>query len=321
MNARERLEATMRRHAPGQEWQAAAFDEGMTNTVWKVRIGANPPVVVHTLMPDAGASEIGIVRSMQLAAIDVAHSLGIAPGTIARYDDLGVIISQFAPGDPFPADGVLRSRAIENVGRALARLHAYPAGDEFANPNTVPFSGAWSVVDRARAASPSRFAEIAHLVDPLETIESWAMNRDMALIHNDLVATNILVGESTAIIDWEYCGLGDPYSDLGDFAAKCGLGVDEENLLLGAYLGRHDDEVLAWLRVYRYLNMLREGCWGLTAETVGRAELDYRLYADGCFADVERTIASPEFAEAMRLLSHALGSPAPFTSSAKESTS
>jgi hypothetical protein len=318
VNARQRLEAAMRRHAPGRTWDALPFDEGMTNTVWKVRIERDETIVVHTLMPDSGASTIGIVRSMQLAAIDVAHELGIAPGTIARYDDLGVIISQFAAGGPFPTDGAHRLRAIEGVGAALRELHDYLAGDEFANPNTVPFSGAWSVVERASDASPLRFAEIAHLVDPLKEIESWGFNRSLSLVHNDLVPTNILVGEEVSIIDWEYCGLGDPYSDLGDFAAKCGLDLDEEVALVSAYLGGVDEEVLAWLRVYRYLNMLREGCWGLTAETVGRSELDYRAYANGCFTDVERTIATPEFAEAMRYLARTRRSHASITPPAKE---
>ncbi len=139
--AAERLEEAMARFAATAEWHAETLVSGLTNRSWIVRIDGAEPVVAQSQMDADGARSIGIVRERQYAAGDLAASLGIAPRTLARYLDLGIVISEFVAGTTFFGAGDLRGRAIVDIARALRVLHGVPADARFENDITAPMAG------------------------------------------------------------------------------------------------------------------------------------------------------------------------------------
>lgn len=300
--ADSRLDAAMARFAPTAEWRAEPMAEGLTNQVWRVRITGGPDVVVQVLIDADRAEDIGIVRQLQYTAARIGADLGISPAILGLYQDLDVVVSEFVAGGSFPASGPRRLRAILDVARALRALHAVPTQAMFFNDITVPMAGNRLLIERARAADPAGVAEIEWALAPLERIEACYQERDLRLVHNDLVETNVLVGDVTRLIDWEYCGLGDPYSDLGDFAGKCELTVDEEVAFITAYADEYDEAAHAWLRVYRYINVLREGMWAIPMLSRGKDGTDYAAYARRRFAQVRSYVSTSEFSWALSSL-------------------
>ncbi|UFS58606.1 phosphotransferase [Subtercola endophyticus] len=300
--AAERLEEAMARFVGTVDWHAETLAAGLTNRSWIVRIEGADPVVAQSLMDADGARSIGIDRERQYAAADLAASLGIAPRMLVRYLDLGVVISEFVVGTTFFDATELRPRAIVDIARSLRTLHAVEPDPRFENDITVPMSGTRLIRERARSANPQMFAEFSWAIDPIETVEELYRGRDLCLLHNDLTDGNILVGPVTRLVDWEYCGLGDPYSDLGDFAGKCELSVDEELVLIEHYQGEYDWQVHAWLRLYRYINVVREALWGIRMTEIGKSESDYDAYARFRFAQVGDYIGGAEFSWAVESL-------------------
>jgi thiamine kinase len=294
--------------AMGRFAGSAAFDyypiaEGMTNHVWKVRVadGENP-VIVQVLMDAADAESIGIVRELQYTAARIGDQIGISPRMLACYPDIAVVISEFIAGSSFPGDASLRERAVADIAHSLRTLHDVEPRDLFFNEITVPMKGTRLLIERARAANPVMFDDFAWVIQPADVIEDAYDGRPHRLIHNDLTESNVIVGDVTRLIDWEYCGLGDPYSDLGDFAGKCDLTNDEEVALITAYSGEYTVKVHAWLRAYRYINVLREGLWAMGMTKVGKANSDYDAYARRRFDQVANYIATPEFVWALGTL-------------------
>lgn len=296
--ALERLDATAERLADGTPWRAEALATGLTNRTWAVRLGDEPvpSFVVQVLLDDAAARAVGIDRTLQFAAAEVGSTLGIAPGLV-RYDaEQAVSVTEFFAGVMFGDAGpARRSVAVREVGRALRLLHAAPAEPRFASPSTAPVDGSAALRARAQAANAALSEEFAWAMAPIDLVARHGDRARIALTHNDLITGNILVGDGIRLIDWEYSGLGDPYSDLGDFAGKCELSPAEERELLDEYCGAYDPVVHAWLRVYRVVNVVREALWGIAMTRIGKAETDYEAYVRFRFAQTGEYLQTPEY--------------------------
>jgi thiamine kinase-like enzyme len=318
MLALESLRAAMIRLLGTEQWSAEQLAAGLTNRTWAVTVqnASAPSLVVQALLDDEAAAGVGISRELQFGAAELASSLGIAPRLLERYDDLGVVVSEFFPGVMFGESGERRTDAIRGVARALRLLHAAPAEPRFASSSTAPMEGTEVLRKRAEAGNPARYAEFAWAMAPIDEItRRYAAERllepqRLCLTHNDLISGNILVGgpaQGVRLIDWEYAGLGDPYSDLGDFAGKCELEPGEELLLLAEYADGYSASMHAWLRVYRYINIVREALWGLAMTGLGLAEINYDAYTRLRFAQVGEYLGTPEFTWALDTLA---GTPA-----------
>ena len=121
-----------------------------------------------------------------------------------------------------PACG--RDALAERLGEELARIHAIPNGPALdflerpqGNPGRHTVARYREHLDRLGAARPAlewglRWCEV--MAPPCEEI---------VLVHQDFRTGNYMVDAEglTGILDWEFCALGDPMSDLGWFCAKC----------------------------------------------------------------------------------------------------
>ena len=192
--AAQRLEEAMARFTAVAGWRAETLTSGLTNRSWVVRIPGAEPVVAQSLMDDEGARSVGIERDRQYAAADLAASLGVAPRMLARYSDLGVVISEYVVGTTFHDATDLRPRAVIDVARSLRLLHAAAPDPMFENDITAPLSGTRLIRERARTGNPEMFAEFSWAIDPIETVEALYRGRPLRLLHNDLTDGNILVG-------------------------------------------------------------------------------------------------------------------------------
>jgi len=200
-----------------------------------------------------------------------------------------------------PRSDADRERLVERLGEELARIHAIdverPAlaflGPAPADPVGAQLQGVSDGLDALAVARPvlERALHLARASAPVAT--------GTTLVHRDFRTGNLLVDEHrlSAVLDWEFAGLGDPMSDIGWFCARCwrfsrpdleagGLGA--RATLYRAYArvaGRAvDDAAVRWWELFAHLR------WALIALQQGArhdsgAEPSLALALTGRMAD------------------------------------
>ena len=76
--------------------------------------------------------------------------------------------------------------------------------------------------------------------------------RDLVLCHNDLNPQNILFGEKTSFIDWEFACMNDRYFDIASIIVEFNLNTKDENYFLHSYF-KHKTPNREKLKVYKTL--------------------------------------------------------------------
>ena len=106
-------------------------------------------------------------------------------------------------------------------GRELARIHRMVA-PAFLGPAPADSLAGFITTMRARldaAGTPRPPLEYG-----LRAMERFSPRPTPPVVcHNDFRTGNVMQqhGHITAVLDWEFCGWGDPHEDLGWFTAKC----------------------------------------------------------------------------------------------------
>jgi thiamine kinase-like enzyme len=251
---------------PGQPAQLEPLGGGITNHNFKVQVGDEAYVL---RIGGKDTELLGIDRAHEHAASLVAAELGIGPPVVAFVD--GCLVTRFVGGPA--AEHVDPATA----GELLRRIHGGPP-----IPSTFD---SFRVVEEYRAlaeergvAIPSAYAEASRRA---AAIEAGRPGAPLRTCHNDLLAANFITdGSRLWIVDWEYAGMGDPFFDLGNFAANHELGEDGERELLAAY-GSEDVEAL---RDMRFMSDFREAMWGVVQQAISTLDFDFAGYADRHFA-------------------------------------
>jgi thiamine kinase-like enzyme len=97
--------------------------------------------------------------------------------------------------------------------------------------------------------------------------------------------------------------MGDPFFDLGSFAANNEFSEDEEQRLLEAYFREPaSPRRTAALKLLRFMSDLREAMWGVLQDVAPKLDFDFRGYAGMHFGRLTRSGDDPGFA---RLLEEA----------------
>lgn len=305
----ELVGAAITRRWPDATWRAAPLLDGMTNRNFDVEVHpVDEParrVVVQEQLSEDAAAEIGILRANQRAIWPEMTRLGLAPELLANYDDLGVTIVEYVEGIRL-SDHADRELAVRLTAQALHRLHEHTRGDTSPGLVSDPFDGMRWLVARIGASSTAVLEEFRWALDIVARIEAARGPYEPCQVHTDATHVNIFLvpaGDRVVLIDWEYIGAGDGYLDLAHFAARAELTAAEEELLVTTYESALDGRVLAIVRVYRFISMLREGLWSVLADEIGFLdEFDHAQYARECLERMARTAASEDFTTALALL-------------------
>ena len=270
------LEAALALLWPGAEPVVEPLGGGITNHNFKVVVGGEAFVL---RIGGKDTELLGIDRAHEHAASLAAAALGIGPEVVAFVD--GCLVTRFIEGHAVPPERL----APADVGRTLRLVHDAP-----------PIPGrfdAFRVVETYRRTAEERGITVppAYAVAAARaaSIESRRRGRELRPCHNDLLNANFIDdGARLRIVDWEYAGMGDPFFDLGNFAANHRLGEQGERALLEAYSGDVGDEALAALHDMRFMSDFREAMWGVVQQAISDVEFDFVGYADEHF---ERALA------------------------------
>jgi thiamine kinase-like enzyme len=291
---------------PGAGWRSEPLEGGMTNRNFKVVLETGPDsgrvIVAQEQLPDELAGVVGIRRQTQRLALEEISALALGPPVLGQFADLGVLVVEFVDGSLLSAVAD-RGRALTLLGQALDRLHAATRGTMVQGLVSDPSIGSTWLFDQVHRADPELVADFGWTMETLRRIEGARGAYEAPLLHADVSEGNVVFTPDHAVlIDWEYAGSGDRYFDVGDFAEKAKLGADEIETLVAGYGEAPDERVLAAVRSYRFVSMLREGLWSLRAGTTGFLDFDYAGYAKTCLARMGEIAGEPSFEQDLALL-------------------
>jgi len=275
-------EAIVARLWPGRDARLEPLGGGITNRNFKVEVGGEAFVL---RIGGKDTELLGIDRRAEHAASGIAADLGLAPEVVGFVEPEGYLVTRFVEGEVGRVD-------VEQVGRALARLHAGPAFPARFDSFRVVEVYRATALERG-VAVPTAYERAKEVADAIERRRAGVAPRPC---HNDLLNANFIDdGRRSWIVDWEYAGMGDPFFDLGNFAVNHELDEDGERRLLRAY-GSDD---AAALTLMRFMSDFREAMWGVVQQALSELDFDFADYAARHFDRLERAAAAARFRDAL----------------------
>jgi thiamine kinase-like enzyme len=275
-------EAIVARLWPGRAARLEPLGGGITNRNFRVTVAGEAFVL---RIGGTDTELLGIDRHAEHAASRIAADLGLAPEVVGLVEPEGYLVTRFVEGEVGRVD-------VEQVGRALARLHAGPAFPACFDSFRVVEVYRATALERG-VTVPAAYERAREIADAIERRRAGVAPRPC---HNDLLNANFIAdGSRSWIVDWEYAGMGDPFFDLGNFAVNHELDEDGERRLLRAY-GSDD---AAALTLMRFMSDFREAMWGVVQQGISELDFDFDEYADRHFERLAQTAAAPRFRAAL----------------------
>jgi thiamine kinase-like enzyme len=261
---------------------------GITNHNFKVEVDDGAFVL---RMGGAKTELLGIDRSVEYAAGQRAHEVGVGPEVVAFVPSQGWLVARFIDGRAISPEQMREPETLRRAMAALRRFHS-------AEPIPGRFDS-HAVVEDYHAKA------VEHGVDvPVEydDAQAWSVRIRAARgeqpavpCHNDLLNANFLDDGGIRIVDWEYAGMGDRFFDLANFSVNHELSVEDDRRLLEAYFGEVREADVASLRLMRFMSDFREAMWGVLQSGISELEFAFGDYAAKHFARLEATASDAAF--------------------------
>jgi thiamine kinase-like enzyme len=286
------------------EGDPVPLEGGITNRNYRVRFAGEDLVV---RLPGKDTDLLGIDRTAEKAAGELAAAVGVGPEVVALLDDPPCLVTRFVVGEPMSAEELRGPATMIEVAEALRALHGCEEGlpAEFSSFRIVEAYAARMAGRGAEVPSSYEWAMAA-----AHRIEATLVGPEHEPVpcHNDLLPANFIRSpQGVRIVDWEYAGCGDRYFDLGNFAVNNELDETQEAELLAAYFeSPASDRRLASLRLMRFMSDFREAMWGAVQSTISDLEFDFTEY---CAKHFDRMRESAADGRMETLLEEAGGAP------------
>jgi thiamine kinase-like enzyme len=258
---------------------------GITNLNYRVDVGGESFVL---RLGGANTEGLGIDRAVECAAARAAAAAGIGPEVVHVIEPEGYLVTRFVGGRPVPPDEMRQPETIAEVAALLRRVHALPPIPGLFSSFRVVEAYQQLAAARGPAPLPAGFDRLLAHMRAVEAAFA-AVPAPVCPCHNDLLNENFLREDAGALrlLDWEYAGMGDPFFDLGNFAAQHAFGDEHDRALLAAYLGAVSPAALARLKLMKIMSDFREAMWGVAQQCLSELDFDFKGYADKYFVRVE----------------------------------
>jgi thiamine kinase len=250
---RDALEELAERCVPG----AGPIDihplaSGLVNTSYRVlRAGR----IYSMRVAAANSQDLGLDRQWECQVLKEAASAGLAP--VIEYCDpvQGVVVAGWVNGRTWTRDDILQADTIDAVAQLLRRIHTLTPP----RPARVMNPAAWityyaGALARRGLGTPPRMAPLQGALNAHLELLAAVQLPTPVLCHGDLHRLNVVVGERTVLLDWEYAHISDPFWDLAGWIANNDWTEDAAGRLAASYLRRAADsaertrlEALVWL--------------------------------------------------------------------------
>ena len=271
-----------------------SLEGGITNRNFRVNFGGTDYVV---RLPGKDTGLLGIDREAERLATKKAADLGLGPKVAAMLDQPRCLVTYFVESRDVTAEELREPAYLDEVGRGLRAFHG--SGVELPTDFYVTeVVRNYAEITRSRGGSlPEGYRDAYDCARKVAKTVRRNPDHQPLPCHDDLLTANFLHdGERLLIVDWEYAGMGDPFFDLGNFAANNELGDADEERLLETYFGEAaTPRRQAALKLFRFMSDFREAMWGIVQTTVSELGFDFHGYADKHFKRVAEAIADQRF--------------------------
>ncbi len=273
-----------------------ALEGGVSNRNLLVNFGGTDYVV---RLPGKDTDLLGIDRESERLATRKAADLGMAPKVAAMLDDPPCLVTCYVEGSLMSPPQLREPSVLREVAADLRRFH--DSGLELParfQPNVLVRRYS-DYVSAAGGALPGQLGAALERADRIaQTLDGHSEHAPRPT-HNDLLAANFLgTADGVVLLDWEYAGMGDPFFDLGGFAANNELGDADEDRLLEEYFREPPTtRRRAALKLLRYVSDLREAMWGAVQTVAPKLDFDFAGYSELHFERLAHAGDDSQFAD------------------------
>jgi len=216
---------------PGAEINA--LKGGLSNRTFHVRHG-DRECVLRLDSEQSGALRID--RSFELQIMAEACRAGLGPEVLFSDPEAGVLATEYLPGRAWDDADLQSAEHLEALAALLRRVHSLPlCGHRL---DLVENAVMYENYLEARHDSHSFAARC------VEVIQMTPQGEGAVCCHNDIVAGNVIDNTQIKLIDWEYSCDNDPMFDLASAIGFHNLDDSRAQVLLSAYSGGHDGELI-----------------------------------------------------------------------------
>jgi thiamine kinase-like enzyme len=232
---------------------------GITNVNFKVE-SPKGTFVVRIDAPDGDVLEID--RTTELANCEAASAAGVGAVVVARLPEQGLLVTRFLEGRRLTPEDLRRGDRLADLAALLRRLH-----------DRCNFRRGIDMFERQRDYQGIALALGCELPEDyrryerhVERIRKTLAAHPVGVVacHNDLVAENLIdTPQGLRLIDFEYSGRNDPYSDLGDAWAESHLWHDQLEELVAHYHGEPAPALVARARLWALVSKYGWTLWAV----------------------------------------------------------
>jgi thiamine kinase len=253
---RSALEELAQRCVPGDgPVDIHPLASGLVNETYRVSRGAG---VYSLRVAAAHPEDLGLDRQWECQVLEEAASAGLAP--VIEYCDpaQGILVAGWVSGRASTVAEIQRPDVIDSMAQLLRRVHSLPVPQ----PARLMRPAAWiahysAALARRGLEAPPRLVELRRALDANLKVLAAVRQPKPVLCHGDLHRLNVVTGERTVLLDWEYAHVSDPFWDLAGWIANNDWTEDSACRLSASYLQRPPDsdertrlDALVWLYDY-----------------------------------------------------------------------
>lgn len=229
-------------------WEDAEFralQGGQNNRAWLVeKDGRRAVLKIDTALRGLPFASRDEEARLQALAADA----GIAANVYYASDT--VLLTEYLTGSSWRDEHLLDDGNLRRIAAVARRLHALPCSGRRYEP--------LGAARQYAACVPGELAGLARTC--VDIVAEYRLCGDLRPCHNDLVAANVIDGESLRLIDWEYACDNDPAFDIATLIAHHNLGEPQADILIDAYgadsIAGFTSRVRACIRTYDALHWL-----------------------------------------------------------------
>ncbi|MGN1024164.1 MAG: phosphotransferase [Lachnospiraceae bacterium] len=275
---------------------------GLTNENYVVTMEEGQRLVIR--IPGAGTSEY-IDRAAEKQNALAAAKEGLGPRVYLFDEKGGASAVAFLEGRTLhPKDFQEDPETVRMAGRLLLRCHSQKTA--FANEfSPLRQIGVYRNI-LADGYHGKQYETLPAAMEALSRIDAAFSAHPPRLVpcHNDPRADNFMIcRDHPYLIDWEYSGMSDGFSDLACVCTENNLSALQEANLLSAYCGgRETDKDRAHLLISRFVIALHWSVWALVQIASGKDAGFYYPYGVDHYKEVDRAMRDPGFLPAIAQL-------------------
>jgi thiamine kinase-like enzyme len=262
----------------------SALGGGLTNQNYRIFTGGED----YVARVYGGDTELlGIDRESELYCSRIAAGLGV--GAEVFFAEGRVMVTRFISGTTLTSEDAAQ-RCLVRIIESLKKIHEGPSFPGIFSPFETVQRYARLATERGVVLSTQATEGLSRFEQLEATL--WPPPK-LVPCHHDLLAGNFIDdGKNLWIIDWEYAAMGDPFFDLGNFAANQELDQSGCQELLTAYFGEVKDEDMERLQGMKMASNMREAFWGILQSSLSKLDFDYLAYAQKHLDRVDSVVNS-----------------------------